>query len=90
MVLWMNEAPARDAMLAHEAFKRRWKRVNQLQALVEIACASSPQHLMAVRRAYCSLYECSLEEDIISNVSTSLQKVIHIYLHIYIYMLFIQ
>jgi hypothetical protein len=33
-------------------------------ALVEVACASAPDHLVAVRRAYRSLFGCSLEEDI--------------------------
>ncbi|WKA02160.1 hypothetical protein VitviT2T_020381 [Vitis vinifera] len=75
MILWMNEAPERDAILANNALKRKRKKINQLQVLVEIACASSPDHLMAVRQAYYSLYECSLEEDITSNISTSLQKV---------------
>ncbi|WKA02161.1 hypothetical protein VitviT2T_020381 [Vitis vinifera] len=77
MILWMNEAPERDAILANNALKRKRKKINQLQVLVEIACASSPDHLMAVRQAYYSLYECSLEEDITSNISTSLQKVIY-------------
>uniref|UniRef100_F6HTM4 Annexin D3 n=1 Tax=Vitis vinifera TaxID=29760 RepID=F6HTM4_VITVI len=76
MILWMNEAPERDAILANKALKRKRKKINQLQVLVEIACASSPDHLMAVRQAYCSLYECSLEEDITSNISTSLQKLL--------------
>ncbi|KAL6326113.1 hypothetical protein AAG906_000988 [Vitis piasezkii] len=76
MILWMNEAPERDAILANMALKRKRKKINQLQVLVEIACASSPDHLMAVRQAYFSLYECSLEEDITSNISTSLQKLV--------------
>ncbi|RVW67158.1 Annexin D3 [Vitis vinifera] len=76
MILWMNEAPERDAILANMALKRKRKKINQLQVLVEIACASSPDHLMAVRQAYFSLYECSLEEDITSNISTSLQKLL--------------
>lgn len=33
-------------------------------ALVEVACASAPDHLIAVRRAYRSLFGCSLEEDV--------------------------
>ena len=77
MILWMNEAPERDAILANKALQRKRKKINQLQVLVEIACASSPDHLMAVRQTYFSLYECSLEEDITSNISTSLQKVIY-------------
>lgn len=73
----MNEPPERDAKLAHDALKKKKKKkIDQLQVLVEIACTSSPDHLMAVREAYCSLYECSLEEDITSSTSNSFQKVI--------------
>ncbi|KAL6327981.1 hypothetical protein AAG906_031325 [Vitis piasezkii] len=64
MILWMNEAPKG---------MRYWQ---TFAVLVEIACASSPDHLMAVRQTYFSLYECSLEEDITSNISTSLQKLL--------------
>lgn len=72
----MNEAPERDAMLAHDALKRRKKiKIKQLKVLVEIACASTPQHLIQVRQAYCSLFEFSLEEDMISSLPSPVQKV---------------
>lgn len=79
MILWMNEAPERDAMFVHNTLKKGKKKlVNQLQVLTELVCVSSPNHLMAVRQAYCSSFQCSLEEDITSNISNaSLQKVIH-------------
>ncbi|KAG6383789.1 hypothetical protein SASPL_156442 [Salvia splendens] len=48
----------------------------ELQVIAEIACATSPHHLVAVRQAYCSLFHTSLEEDIISNVSLPLQKIL--------------
>ncbi|CAK9150390.1 unnamed protein product [Ilex paraguariensis] len=76
VILWTYDPPERDARLANEALKSRNKGINQLQVIVEIACASSPHHLVAVRHAYCSLYDCSLEEDITSNVSLPLQKIL--------------
>lgn len=75
VVLWTYDPPERDARLAKEALKARKKGINHLQVIVEIACASSPHHLMSVRQAYCSLFESSLEEDITANVSLPLKKV---------------
>lgn len=75
MILWTYDPPERDARLANEALKSRRKNTTQLRVIVEIACATSPHHLVAVRQAYCSLFDSSLEEDIISNVSLPLQKV---------------
>ena len=78
MILWMNEGTERDAIFVHKALKKGKTEVNKLQVLVELACVSSPNHLMGVRQIYCTLFQCSLEEDITSNISTpSLQKVIH-------------
>lgn len=77
MSYWMEEPPERDAKLVEKTLKRGKAGITQLQVIVEIACASSPNHLMAVRQAYCSLFDCSLEEAITSKVSSSLQKVVH-------------
>ncbi|KAL0425691.1 UNVERIFIED_CONTAM: Annexin D3 [Sesamum radiatum] len=76
VLLWTYDPAERDARLANEALKSRKKSIIQLQVIVEIACASSPHHLVAVRQAYCSLFNCSLEEDIISNVSPPVQKIL--------------
>ncbi|XP_034704736.1 annexin D3 [Vitis riparia] len=76
VVLWTYDPPERDARLAKEALKARKKGINHLQVIVEIACASSPHHLMSVRQAYCSLFESSLEEDITANVSLPLKKLL--------------
>ncbi|KAL0429190.1 UNVERIFIED_CONTAM: Annexin D3 [Sesamum radiatum] len=76
VILWTYDPAERDARLANEALKSRKKSIIQLQVIVEIACASSPHHLVAVRQAYCSLFKCSLEEDIISNVSPPVQKIL--------------
>ncbi|KAJ7949327.1 Annexin [Quillaja saponaria] len=74
VILWTYDPPERDAKLAKDALYARQKGIKQLQVLVEIACASSPLHLMSVRRAYCLLFDCSLEEDIVSSVSQPLRK----------------
>jgi hypothetical protein len=75
VILWTQDPPERDAKLAKDALKRKNKGIKHLEVIVEIACASSPHHLMAVRQAYCSLFDCSLEEDITSTVDTPLRKV---------------
>lgn len=75
VVLWTYDPPERDAKLVNEAL-RSWKKgIREIQVVVEIACASSPNHLIAVRQAYCSLFDQSLEEDIISSISMPVQKV---------------
>lgn len=71
----MYDPAERDAKLAREALETKKKGIKQLQVLVEISCASSPHHLMAVRQVYGSLFEFSLEEDIASTVSLPLRKV---------------
>ncbi|CDP18833.1 unnamed protein product [Coffea canephora] len=75
VILWTYDPPERDARLVNEALKSRKKGIREFQVIVEIACASSPHHLVAVRKAYFSFFDCSLEEDISSNVSLPIQKV---------------
>ncbi|PIN02992.1 hypothetical protein CDL12_24492 [Handroanthus impetiginosus] len=76
VILWTYDPAERDARLANEALKSKRKSIIRLQVIVEIACATSPHHLVAVRKEYCSLFERSLEEDIISNVSPPIQKIL--------------
>ncbi|XP_020965514.1 annexin D3 isoform X2 [Arachis ipaensis] len=76
VITWTQDPAERDARVAREAMKARWKGIKELQVLVEISCASTPNHLMAVRQAYCSLFDCSLEEDIHASVSPPLQKIL--------------
>ncbi|XP_054811896.1 annexin D3-like [Prosopis cineraria] len=76
VILWTTDPPERDAKLANAALKGWRIGIKELQVLVEIACASSPNHLMAVRQAYCSLFDCSLEEYIVSNVHKPLSKLL--------------
>ncbi|KAL3537719.1 hypothetical protein ACH5RR_001085 [Cinchona calisaya] len=76
VILWTYDPAERDARLVNESLKSRKKGIRELQVIVEIACASSPHHLVAVRKAYFSLFDCSLEEDIIANVSIPVQKIL--------------
>ncbi|BAT89241.1 hypothetical protein LR48_Vigan08g008200 [Vigna angularis] len=76
IILWTYDPPERHARLANSALKAKKKGIKQLQVLVEITCASTPNHLVAVRQAYCSLFDSSLEEDIISNVAAPLRKLL--------------
>ncbi|PUZ66205.1 hypothetical protein GQ55_3G288500 [Panicum hallii var. hallii] len=62
MMLWTMDPAARDAKLAHKALKKKGDR--HVWVLIEVACASSPDHLVAVRKAYCAAYSASLEEDV--------------------------
>lgn len=76
VILWTTDPPERDAKLANEALKANKKGMKQLQVIVEITCASSPNHLQEVRQAYCSIFDCSLEEDIVSAVPLPLRKIL--------------
>ncbi|WCJ39037.1 annexin 3 [Euphorbia peplus] len=76
VIWWTYDPSERDARLANDALKQRRVGAKQLQVIVEIACASSPKHLQEVRKAYCSLFECSLEEAITSVVAMPLRKVL--------------
>lgn len=77
MTLWTYDPPERDARLINEGLKAWRKDFKHLQVIVEVACANTPHHLIAVRQAYCSLFDCSLEEDIASNsnVTVPVRKV---------------
>ncbi|KAG2540674.1 hypothetical protein PVAP13_9NG303814 [Panicum virgatum] len=65
MVLWAMDPAERGARLANDALAAAKRAISDQHAwaLVEVACASAPDHLVAVRRAYRSLFGCSLEED---------------------------
>ncbi|EYU38265.1 hypothetical protein ABFS82_02G112500 [Erythranthe guttata] len=76
VMLWAYDPAERDARLANEAIKSKKKTVTKLQVIVEIACANSPHHLVAVRQAYCSLFESSLEEDIVKHAPLPFQKIL--------------
>ena len=62
----------RDARLINEALKDGPKSYN---VLVEIACTRFSDELLGARRAYHSLYDCSIEEDVASLVTGVERKV---------------
>ena len=55
----------RDARLINDALNDGPKSYN---VLVEIGCTRKSDELLGVRKAYHSLYECSIEEDVDSRV----------------------
>ncbi|RZR86342.1 hypothetical protein BHM03_00013525 [Ensete ventricosum] len=61
-MLWTADPAERDAKLAYKALKKKDDR--HVWVIIELACASSSDHLMAVRKAYHSLFSSSIEEDI--------------------------
>ncbi|KAJ3683819.1 hypothetical protein LUZ60_014046 [Juncus effusus] len=62
MILWTTDPAERDAKLVNEALKR--KNEKAVWVMIEVSCASSPDHLLAVRKVYRSLFLSSIEEDI--------------------------
>jgi hypothetical protein len=65
MILWTMDPAERDANLVHEAVKK--KDESYVSVLVEVSCASTPDHLMAVRKIYRKLFSSSVEEDVASS-----------------------
>ncbi|KAG8493463.1 hypothetical protein CXB51_010759 [Gossypium anomalum] len=76
VILWTYDPSERDARLANEALKSKKKGIKHLEVIVEMSCASSPQHIVAVRQAYCTLFDHSLEEDIVASVPPPLRKIL--------------
>ncbi|KAG6476467.1 annexin D3-like [Zingiber officinale] len=68
VMLWTMDPAERDAKLTNGALKRTGD--SHLWVIIEVACASSPDHLIAVRKAYCSLYSSSIEEEVAHRFST--------------------
>ncbi|RWW36975.1 hypothetical protein BHE74_00057960 [Ensete ventricosum] len=67
VMLWTMDPAERDAKLVNKALKRKGER--HLWVIIEVACASSPDHLIAVRQAYCSLFSSSIEEDVAHKIT---------------------
>ncbi|KAL4572638.1 hypothetical protein LXL04_019418 [Taraxacum kok-saghyz] len=76
VILWTYDPAERDARLVNKALKSKKIGINELKVIVEISCASSPHHLLAVRKCYSFLFECSLEEDIIHEAPPSVKKIL--------------
>lgn len=65
VVLWAMHPWERDARLMKEALTEGPDSYN---VLIEVACTRSSEELLGARRAYHSLFEHSIEEDIASQV----------------------
>lgn len=76
VILWTYDPSERDARQVNKLLNTKEIGRNELQVIVEICCASSPHHLLAVRKCYCSLYGCSLEEDIYDKAPPSVRKIL--------------
>jgi hypothetical protein len=61
----------RDAVLANVAIK---KAETKFHVIIELSCITSPEELLAVRRAYQSRYKRSLEEDVAAHTTGDLRK----------------
>ncbi|XP_058766565.1 annexin D4 [Vicia villosa] len=65
VVLWSMHPWERDARLAKEALK---KGPSSYNVLIEIACTRSSEELLGARKAYHSLFDHSIEEDVASHI----------------------
>ncbi|KAI4323527.1 hypothetical protein L6164_023124 [Bauhinia variegata] len=82
VVLWAMHPWERDARLAREALK---KGPEAYGVLVEIGCSRSSQELLGARRAYHSLFDYSIEEDVASHVHGPERKLLVALLSAYRY-----
>ncbi|GLT82110.1 hypothetical protein SLE2022_005210 [Rubroshorea leprosula] len=70
---WTLDPADRDALLANMALK---KTIPDFQVILEIACVSSPEELLATKRAYRFRYKHSLEEDVASYTEGNIRKLL--------------
>ena len=68
----MQDAPERDATIMRDAL-RGWG--TQDTALIEMVCSRTTSQLQAIRHAYNSMYQRSLDADISSDTSGDYRKV---------------
>uniref|UniRef100_A0AB39A337 Annexin D4 n=1 Tax=Medicago sativa TaxID=3879 RepID=A0AB39A337_MEDSA len=73
VVLWSMHPWERDARLAKEALK---KGSTSYGVLIEIACTRSSEELLGARKAYHSLFDHSIEEDVASHIHGNDRKLL--------------
>ncbi|CAJ2657424.1 unnamed protein product [Trifolium pratense] len=73
VVLWSMHPWERDARLAKEALK---KGPSSYGVLIEIACTRSSEELLGARKAYHSLFDHSIEEDVASHIHSIDRKLL--------------
>ncbi|XP_065868313.1 annexin D4-like [Euphorbia lathyris] len=73
MVLWTMHPWERDARLLNEALKEG---PNSYGVIVEVSCTRSSEGLLGARKAYHSLFDHSIEEDVATCVTGSERKLL--------------
>lgn len=73
LVLWAMHPWERDARLVKEALK---KGPQSYGVIVEIACTRSSEELLGARKAYHSLFDQSIEEDVATHIHGSERKLL--------------
>ena len=59
MILWTMDPAERDANLVHEALKKKQRdETYYMSVLIEVSCACTPDHLVAVMSAYLDIIVC--------------------------------
>ncbi|XP_021610995.2 annexin D4 [Manihot esculenta] len=71
VVLWAMHPWERDARSVYEAL-----RLGSYDVIVEIACTRSSEELLGARKAYHSLYDHSIEEDVATHITSSERKLL--------------
>jgi hypothetical protein len=72
VVLWTMHPWERDARLAKEALK---KGPQSYGIIIESGCTRSAEELLGARRAYHSLFDHSMEEDVAQHINGCERKV---------------
>lgn len=73
MIMWMLDSPERDALIMHRALKSWCKDYN---ALTEVICTRTTREVAAIAAAYRARYKKDLEEDIASETSGMITKLL--------------
>ncbi|XP_012569807.3 annexin D8-like [Cicer arietinum] len=70
---WTMDPAERDATLINEALK---KATPDYKVIIEIVCTRNSEELLGVKRSYHSLYKHCLEEDVASQTSGDIRKLL--------------
>ena len=74
VVLWTTHPWERDARLVREALSKGHDSQN-INILLEVACTRTSDELLGARKAYHSLFDHSIEEDVASHINAPERKV---------------
>ncbi|KAM7265973.1 hypothetical protein ACFE04_003656 [Oxalis oulophora] len=76
VVLWAMHPWERDARLIKEALVEAHQGPHHYGVIVEVACTRSSEQLYGARRAYHSLFDHSIEEDVATHINGSERKLL--------------